>query len=50
MSSTRPAQTLAVQYDVDAVDGTTPSEPFSRDPAAPNFVQPIAENLYVLEQ
>ena len=43
-------QTLTVQYDVLGVDGTTPSEPFSRDVGDPDFVPPNAQQIYVINQ
>ena len=46
----RPLQTLTVQYDVESIDGVTPSKPFSRDPTSETFIAPNAEGIYVVKQ
>ena len=45
-----PLQTVTVQYDVGSIDGSTPSEPFSRDENSDKYLRPNAENIFVVEQ
>lgn len=46
----QPPQTLTIQYNVQHVDGTTPSRPFSRDPGNRTYVKPTADNIYIVTQ
>ena len=43
-------QTLTVQYDVESIDASTPSRPFSRDESSDAFLRPNAENIFVVKQ
>lgn len=46
----QPPQTLTVQYNVQHVNGSTPSVPFSRAEGSPNYLRPNKENLYIVDQ
>lgn len=43
-------QTLAVQYNVTAIDGDTRSQPFSVDPGNAAYIRPNSQNIFVVNQ
>jgi hypothetical protein len=46
----RPPWTLTVQYNVEALDGTTPSESFSTYRSSEDYLRPNDENIFVVDQ